>query len=205
MSCTKTKAINLLYPNNENHRKNISNIGFASLITDDVILYQRDLKSKKSLISNCVYEKENFKKIDAKTGKEYKEPLKAIHKANPLYQEFRIWQFIKRLKIIQLESKNNDEIVMNQDVTKSILTNIAKEKLFEFLNNREHITQSVLLKHLKLSEKDYKWNYEIDHKEPCNETRYNFIIRINRVKKDLWKTLLTPENEYLIWHFFYSA
>jgi len=200
-----TKAINLLYPNNENHRKNINNIGFASLITDDVILYQRDLKSKKSLISNCVYEKENFKKTDTKTGKEYQEPLKAIHKANPLYQEFRIWQFIKRLKIIQLESKNDDEIVMNQDVTKAILTNTAKEKLYEFLNNREHITQSVLLKHLKLSEKDYKWNYEIDHKEPCNETRYNFILRINRVKKDLWKTLLTPENEYLIWHFFYSV
>jgi len=199
------KAINLLYPNNESHRKSINNIGFASLITEDVILYQRDLKSKKSLISNCVYEKENYKKTDNKTGKEYQEPLKAIHKANPFYQEFRIWQFIKRLKIIKLETKVNDEVKINQDVTKLILSNEVKEKLFGFLNNRELITQSVLLKHLGLSEKEYKWNYEPEHKEPCNETRYNFILRINRVKKDLWKTLLTQENEYLIWHFFYSV
>lgn len=206
------KAINLLYPNNKNHRNILESylnsdevLPFSKLITDDVILYQRDLKSKKSLIANCVYEKENYTKIDRKTGNEYQDYLKGIHKANPLYQEFRIWQFIKRLKIIQLERNVNNEILINQDVSETILKNGVKEKLFEYLNNREFITQSVLLKHLGLSEKEYKWNFEKEHKEPCNETRYNFIIRLKRIKGFDWKTFLTTENEYRIWHFFYSV
>jgi len=206
------KAINLLYPHNDNHRKKLETylgsdnvLPFSKLISDDIILYQRDLKSKKSLITDCVYEKENYKKIDKKSGKEFQEPLKAIHKANPLYQEFRIWQFIKRLKIFQLETTEDEIVLLNQDVSKSIFTNEVKEKLFEFLNNREHITQSVLLKHLGLSEKEYKWNYEPEHKEPCNETRYNFILRLKRIKGFDWKSFLSPENEYRIWHFFYSV
>jgi len=206
------EAIKLLYPNNENHRNTLENylhsddiLPFSKLITEDVILYQRDLKSKKHLISNCHYEKENFKKIDKRTGKEYQEPLKGIHKNNPLYQEFRIWQFIKRLKIIQLDSNENNEVLINQDISKIILKNDVKEKLFEFLNNREFITQAVLLKYLGLSEKEYKWNFEKEHKEPCNETRYNFILRLKRIKGFDWRGFLTTENEYRIWHFFYSV
>jgi CRISPR-associated endonuclease Csn1 len=206
------KAIHLLYPNNENHRKKLENysysdkiLPFSKLITDDVILYQRDLKSKKSLITNCVYEKQNFSKIDKKTEKEYKEPLKAIHKANPLYQEFRIWQFIKRLKIIQLEGNLNNEVIINQDVSDTKLTKKVKITLFEYLNNRESVTQKQLFAHLKLSEGNFKWNYEKDHTEPCNETRYNFILRFKRIKGFDWKPFLTPENEYRIWHFFYSV
>lgn len=199
------KAIQLLYPNNESHRNTIKDLGFAQLITEDVILYQRDLKSKKSLIADCAYEKENFTKIDRKTGKAFQEPLKAIHKANPLYQEFRIWQFIKRLKIIQLETKENEEVFVNQDISKSILTKEAKENLFEYLNNKEFVTQPMLLKYLRLSEKEYKWNYDNEHKEPCNETRYNCILRLKRIKGFDWKRFLTSDTEYKIWHFFYSV
>jgi CRISPR-associated endonuclease Csn1 len=198
------KAIELLYPHNENHRNTLKELNFSSLITDDVILYQRDLKSKKSLIADCVYEKENFTKTDIKTGKEYKEPLKAIHKANPYYQEFRLWQFIKRLKILELEGRENDRVVINKDVSRRILTNEKKEELFTFLNNRESITQAILFKHLGISEKEFKWNYEKE-KEPCNETRYNFILRLKRVKGFDWKSFLTFDSEYRIWHFFYSV
>ena len=218
------KAIHLLYPNNENHRNKIKNIGFPNLITDDIILYQRDLKSKKSLITNCSYEKKNFTKINLKTGKEYQEPLKAIHKANPLFQEFRILQFINNLKIIELISKSdrNDEIVINKDITSSIFTETIKEKLFESLNNCESITQKQLFTIYnrikskdadKISVETHKWNYVIytddlkknEHKELCNETRYHFILRLKRIKNFDWETFLTPENEYRIWHFFYSV
>ncbi len=214
------KAIHLLYPNNENHRKLLEKysntkdiLPFSKLITDDVILYQRDLKSKKSLISNCAYEKQNFSKIDKKTNKEFREPLKAIHKANPIYQEFRIWQFIKRLKVIELEGILNDEVIINQDVSDAILTKEVKINLFEYLNNRESVTQKQLFAHLKLSDKKYKWNFQIytdeakknEFKEQCNETRYEFILRLKRIKNFPIKTFLTPENEYRIWHFFYSV
>lgn len=205
------KAINLLYPNNETHRKQLEKLllsddvlPFSELITNDVLLYQRDLKTKKSLIANCNYEK----RINNKTGEEIH--LKVVPKSNPYYQEFRIWQFIKRLKIYEKEGiHENGEAFINKNITNNILTSEVKEQLFEFLNNREFITQSILLKHLKEHLKkdpsDYKWNYEEDHKEPCNETRYNFILRMNRVEKGLYQKLLSPENEYRLWHFFYSV
>ncbi len=205
------KALTLLYPHNESRRNTLQKSEFQNLICDDVIFYQRDLKTKKSQITDCPYEKENFERTDKK-GNKYKQPLKAVHKSNPYYQEFRLWQFIKRLRIIQLEGKdNNGNLMFNQDVTKNVLGIDKREALFEFLNNRKEITQSALLKHLKLKTNEYKWNFESDHKEPCNETRYEFILRLKRIKEFPWNDFLSATdkkgntNEYLLWHFFYSV
>lgn len=205
------QAIKLLYPNNISHQKTISELDFNYLIKEDVLLYQRDLKSKKSLIADCVYERENYERTDEKTGKKYKNPLKAIHKANPLYQEFRLWQFIKRLKIIKKEEILNDEIKINLDVTAGLLTNSIKEELFAFLNDKESVTEKDILgflhkkyKELNINSETHKWNF-ISEKEPCNPTRYNFILRTKRIKGFDYRTFLTPENEYSLWHFFYSV
>ncbi|MFC5872419.1 type II CRISPR RNA-guided endonuclease Cas9 [Chryseobacterium arachidis] len=205
------QAIQLLYPNNLNHQKTIKDLDFNHLIKEDILLYQRDLKSKKSLIANCIYEKENFERTDEKTGKKYKNPLKAIHKANPLYQEFRLWQFIKRLKIIKKEEIVNEEIKLNVDVTSQLLTNELKEDLYAFLNDKENVTEKDILgflnkkyKDLDISTENYKWNFTSE-KEPCNPTRYNFILRTKRIKGFDYRTFLTSENEYNLWHFFYSV
>lgn len=205
------QAIQLLYPNNLNHQKTIKELDFNHLIKEDILLYQRDLKSKKSLIANCIYEKENFERTDEKTGKKYKKPLKAIHKANPFYQEFRLWQFIKRLKIIKKEEIVNEEIKINVDVTAQLLTTELKEELYAFLNDKENVTEKDILgfvnknyKDLKISAENYKWNFTSE-KEPCNPTRYNFILRTKRIKGFDYRAFLTPENEYNLWHFFYSV
>lgn len=205
------QAIQLLYPNNGSHQKAIKELDFNHLIKEDVLLYQRDLKSKKSLIANCVYEKENYVCTDEKTEKKYKNPLKAIHKANPLYQEFRLWQFIKRLKIIKKEGIDNEEIKINLDVTTQLLTSEIKEELYAFLNDKESATEKDILEFLNKKHKDldvntisYKWNFASE-KEPCNPTRYNFILRTKRIKDFDYRAFLTPENEYSLWHFFYSV
>ncbi|MDD2981862.1 MAG: HNH endonuclease domain-containing protein [Crocinitomicaceae bacterium] len=205
------QAIQLLYPNNSSHQKTIKELDFNHLIKEDVLLYQRDLKSKKSLIADCVYEKENYERTDEKTGKKYKNPLKAIHKANPLYQEFRLWQFIKRLKIIKKVDIVNEEIKINFDVTAQLLSDEIKEDLYSFLNDKESATEKDILGFLNKTHKDldiksehYKWNFASE-KEPCNPTRYNFILRTKQIKDFDYRTFLTPENEYSLWHFFYSV
>lgn len=205
------QAIQLLYPNNSSHQKTIKELDFNHLIKEDILLYQRDLKSKKSLIADCVYEKENYERTDEKTGKKYKNPLKAIHKANPLYQEFRLWQFIKRLKISKKEDIVNEEIKIDFDVTGQLLTIEIKEELYAFLNDKESVTEKDIFGFLNKKHKDldinavsYKWNFASE-KEPCNPTRYNFILRTKRIKGFDYKTFLTPENEYSLWHFFYSV
>ena len=215
------EALKMLYPNNETHRNSLASQDFTSLLGDDIIFYQRDLKPKKSLIANCKYEYVTYRK----EGKEIKQPLKCIAKSNPLYQEFRLWQFVKRLRIIQKEAENEQgERLINTDVSDSILTMPVKEALFEFINNRKEITQSAILKKLKLDENNYKWNFEEGHKEPCNETRYDFALRLKRIKGFDWEKFLKakslvhksrkvndantlvegPSNEYLLWNFFYS-
>ena len=205
------QAIQLLYPNNTNHQKIIKELDFNYLLKEDILLYQRDLKSKKSLIADCVYEKENFERTDEKTGKTYKNSLKAIHKANPLYQEFRLWQFIKRLKIIKREDIVNEQIKINLDVSSQLLTSELKEELYSFLNDKENVTEKDILGFLNKKHKDldikvenYKWNITSE-KEPCNSTRYNFILRTKRIKGFDYRTFLTSENEYSLWHFFYSV
>ena len=214
-------ALRMLYPNNEAHRNNMSKRDFTSLLGDDIIFYQRELKSKKSEIANCRYEYVTFKKDGIETIK----PLKCIAKSNPLFQEFRLWKFIKRLRIIQLESENElGEKLVNIDVSDKKLTMSVKEELFEWLNNKKEVTQSAILKRLKLDENNYAWNFEKDHKEPCNETRYDFVLRLKRIKGFDWNSFLNakskvhtpnnkkdstcivdgPSNEYLLWNFFYS-
>lgn len=74
------------------HKNNVANRGFVYLFMEDILFYQRPLKSKKSLIDNCPYEENQY--IDVTTGEIKKAPIKCIAKSHPLYQEFRLWQFI---------------------------------------------------------------------------------------------------------------
>lgn len=50
------QCIHALYINNVDYRNSITNRDFSYLLLDNIIFYQRPLKSKKSLISNCPYE-----------------------------------------------------------------------------------------------------------------------------------------------------
>ncbi len=215
-------ALKLLYPNNEIHRNTLSDKDFSHLLGDDIIFYQRDLKSKKSLIADCKYEYVKYRKDDV----EIKKHLKCIPVSNPLFQEFRLWKFIKNLRIFQKDTENDQgEKLVNLDVTDDKLTLSAKERLFEQLNNRKEISQSALLRLLGLDTSQYTWNYEESHIEPCNETRYDFVRRLKRIKGFDWEIFLSakskihaakheseddklidgPTNEYLLWHFFYSV
>src|SRR5665648_902535 len=80
-----------LYQNNEEHRKTLQNADYTKLFIDDIIFYQRPLKSKKSLISNCPYE---FRAFKNELGELKKESVKCIAKSHPLFQEFRLWHIL---------------------------------------------------------------------------------------------------------------
>lgn len=215
-------ALWMLYPNNENHRNALADQSFSNLLCDDIIFYQRDLKPQKSLIADCKFEYAKYQK----DGEEIKKPLKCIAKSNPFFQEFRLWHFIKNLRIFQKDTVNEQgEKLVNLDVTDDKLTLSTKERLFEKLNERKEISQSALLRLLGLDVAQYAWNYEESHVEPCNETRYDFVRRLKRIKGFDWETFLSakskihaakreseddklidgPTNEYLLWHFFYSV
>ena len=205
-------CIEELYPRNEAHQNNINQRDFTYLFVDDIIFYQRPLKSKKSTISDCQYEKRKYK--DKETGAWIDDPLKGISKSNPLYQEFRLWQFLSNLKIYQKEGIVDGKMALNLDVTTDLLPDENNWiELFDFLNTKREIEQHQLLKFFsdkKLipkqnkDESEYRWNYPEDKKYPCNETKAQFLSRFKNVVEKP-EEFLTSETEYHLWHIVYSV
>ncbi|HRH99588.1 MAG TPA: HNH endonuclease domain-containing protein [Saprospiraceae bacterium] len=186
-----------LYEVNEGHRKSLSGKDFSNLFLNDLIFYQRPLKSKKSLISNCKFEKRVF----LKNGEKCYEHLKCASKSHPLFQEFRIWQFLENLKIIRL----SDDV----DVTEQFLKSEEDwVKLFDWMNCRKDIDQKAFLKYsefqLKKEASLYRWSYiENDKSYPCNETRSAMLSRLEKAGID--QVFLSKEKEIELWHLLYSV
>ena len=198
------KCIEELYPNNGAHRNNIAKPDFANLFINDILFYQRPLKSKKSLISDCPYES-HFDKDGNKHS------LKCIAKSNPLFQEFRLWQFVQNLRIYQREKNVDGKLQTDLNVTDEFLK--TKEdcvKLFDWLNDRASIKQDTLLnlyfKFKKEKGKDqypYRWSYVEDKEYPCNETRATMLGGLTKCSIDAG--FLTREKEMSLWHILYSV
>ena len=194
-----------LYKNNQQHQEYLLKKDMKYLLLDDLIFYQRPLKSKKSLIADCPYEvyKYNYKQ----TGKKEQKKIKCIAKSNPYYQEFRLWQFISNIHLFNVTD--------GKDVTSEYLkTKEDYVRLFTYLNDRKEIKQETLLKgFLKLkketigSEKIYpiRWNYIEDANKsyPCNTTRHELLLAFDRA--GIQRELLNVEGrEYRLWHLLYS-
>ena len=189
-------CIEELYPNNEPHRNNIAKIGFTNFFINDILFYQRPLKTKKSLISDCPYESHK-----GKDGKEY--PVKCIAKSNPLFQEFRLWQFIQNLRIYPLDEINHKTQQLELFSAPRIDVSEKASKLFDYLNDKEDVTQSAILKFFNAPSDKYCWNYPADKKYQGNETRAKILKRLKNA--GIPADFLTKEKEYALWHILYSV
>ncbi|MBI9068458.1 MAG: type II CRISPR RNA-guided endonuclease Cas9 [Salinivirgaceae bacterium] len=204
-----------LYPRNEAHQNNIKGKGFKYLFLNDIIFYQRPLKSKKSSIACCTYETRTFKKtIEEKVKgsvtqveKLITEGIKAIPKSNPLFQEFRLWQFISNLRIYKKDVRDDT------DVTGELLPDENDwVDLFDFLFERKEVEQKNILDYFarknliaKTDKENYRWNYVEDKKYPCNETHTQFLSRLKKVKGIEPDVFFTPAVEIKLWHIIYSV
>lgn len=198
-----------LYRSNEAHQIQLSKKDFIHLFLNDIIFYQRPLKSKKSEIGNCSLESKHFKTTD-EYGNQYlkKEFLKVIPKSHPLFQEFRIWQWLGNLRIYTHED--------NCDVTQNFLPNREDIGIvFDMLNEIKEINQERLLKILvektglkgKTLNKEiakYRWNYVEDKIYSLNETRTLLNSKLKKVEK-VTDEFLTIEKEIQLWHIIFSV
>lgn len=195
-----------LYRNNLAHQHNLQGKDFVHIFLNDIIFYQRPLRSKKSLISNCSLEFHKFKDTHGNYQIKY---LKSIPKSNPIYQEFRIWQWMHNLAIYRKEDDNNP-------VTAEFLKSVEDwEQLFDFLNSRKEVEQKSLIKYLlernglkgkKLTAEveKYRWNYVEDKSYPCNETKALITNHLSRME-NIPSGFLTSEVEQRIWHLVFSV
>lgn len=238
-----------LYRNNEDRQLALSKRDFVHLFVEDILFYQRPLRSQKSAIGTCLLEyrehkvyllneegnrikDENGRYIFKKDtdGKDVKEKkyLKVIPKSHPLYQEFRVWQWLSNLKIYRKE----DDV----DVTSEILKNTDDiVSLFDFLMTQKEVGHKDILKYLLasiLKEKyptaktaafnkeldkeiaKYRWNYVFDDskekeeekskKYPCNATGYEIRGRLKKVE-NVPTGFPNADAEHHLWHIIYSV
>lgn len=194
-----------LYKNNKVHRQSLLSKDTKHLLLNDILFYQRPLKSQKSSIGSCPLE---FRYSKNKEGEELVRPIKVISKSNPYFQEFRLLQWLQNLSIYRKE----DDINVTQDF---FTANCDWENLFYFLNNKKEIEQKPLLKFLLEQQgfkgkslttetEKYRWNYVEDKKYPCNETRSLISSRLEKVN-NLPEGFLNHEREMDLWHIIYSV
>jgi CRISPR-associated endonuclease Csn1 len=198
-------CIKELYAKNIAHQDSLRKKDLIYMLVEDLLFYQRPLKSKKSLIDNCPYE--SYQYVDKETGEIKIQHIKCIAKSNPYFQEFRLWQFIQNLRVF----KRGD--INDEDVTEEYLKNEEDYiKLYKFLNDKDKIKQDVFLKDfLKIKKpkgKDAKyplrWNYVEDKDYPCNTTRHALLNALKKAEIDT-AIIDNKDEEYRLWHLLYSV
>ena len=205
------ECIGILYQQNDEHKRNIAKRDFVYLFVDDILFYQRPLKSKISLIDNCPYEENEY--VDRKTGKTEKAPVKCIAKSHPLFQEFRLWQFVGNIRIYQREKEVDGRLKTDVDVTNEFLkTEDDYVALFEWLNDKKDISQKSLLAYhsfgIKKIADRYRWNYVEDKSYPCNDTRstiLKYLANAGISKPGEWLDEEKEGKEEKLWHLLYSV
>lgn len=199
-----------LYRHNISHQNFLSIKDIVHLLLNDIIFYQRPLRSQKSTIGNCPLEFKTFEKDGEKKTVFYK----VAPKSHPLFQQFRLLQWIANLKIIR---RSDDE-----DVSSYFLGSHEKMKaLFDYLMNQNEVDCAKLMtfflssegykgKELRSEVAKYRWNYVFDSETgesksyPANTTRSEFLKRLAKVEAfDL--SQYTEQFEESLWHLIYSV
>jgi len=125
-------------------------------IRNEVIYYQRPLKSQKGLVSVCDFEGFWTKK----EGKEYFVGPKVAPKSSPLFQLAKMWENINNIKI---SSRSGGDVV---------LTSKQKWALFEHIDNNEKLTQTDMLKILNLKKENCYVNKQLAKGLQGNVTKF---------------------------------
>ena len=207
-----------LYPHNESHRESIKTTDFTRFFVDDILFYQRPLKSKKYLIANCPYEFHQY--VDKETGEIKKSPLKCVARSNPYYQEYRLWGYIQNLRIIQKEKEelvdDNNLFERNKtkrtsfevDVTSTFFPDMETyARFFDWASDRDEFTMDAFFKDfLHLDKKaigNYQWNYADDVKIKGNSTRAALLKNLDKLA--IPHDFLSFQRLYHLWQLLYSV
>lgn len=118
-------------------------------IRDIIIFYQRSLKSQKGLVAFCEFESRQIEVVV--DGKQKKKTVgsKVCPKSSPLFQEFKIWQILNNIEVVEKMTKSSR--YLNQE---------EKEILFQELSIRDKMPKAEALRLLYKNYKELDLNYK---------------------------------------------
>lgn len=111
-------------------------------LRNEIIFYQRKLKSCKHLVSICDFEKREY---ENKEGKIVFGGPKVAPKSSPLFQICKIWEEVNN---ITLKNRKNDELYITLEQRKAMV---------DFLDTHEKLTLKDLYSILGISKQDGWW------------------------------------------------
>jgi CRISPR-associated endonuclease Csn1 len=114
---------------------------FITHLRDEIIYYQRKLKSQKGLISICEFEGFFVHVKDNSDNKFFVGP-RVSPKSSPLFQVCKIWESVNN---ITLQNRKGEQFSIERD---------KKIKIFEYLNNNERLSLPELYRILELKKED---------------------------------------------------
>lgn len=171
----------LLYENNRERQQVLIKRGLRYVFEQDIIYYQRPLKSQKDSIGFCRFEPDK----------------RVIPISHPLFQEFRVFDLVNNLRVY--DRKNNDctAIYLSADV---------REELIRKLNEQQSITVTALRKML-LGGATVS-GLRLSLREEQREVKGNqTLVRIAKALEDDDRAdaLLNDASKLeLVWHILYS-
>lgn len=112
-------------------------------LRNNIIFYQRNLKSCKYLVSLCEFEKAEY---TSKYGGKVVAGPKVAAKSNPLFQLDKIWESVNN---ISLYNKSGDELFITLE---------QKQQIVSYLNTNEVLKIGQLFKILGVSRKEWSAN-----------------------------------------------
>lgn len=186
-------------------------------LRDEIIYYQRKLKSQKGLVSVCEFEGFYMKKKEDGKEKEYFVGPKVAPRSSPVFQVSKLWETINN---ITLKNKRNEAFIISPE---------KKQELFSYLDANEKLSEAELLKILGLKKSDgWYGNKQIGKGLQGNLTKVellkhlstdsplfqlDFVIQnYNHIDKETGeiqnRKIVSPEIEnqslYQLWHTIYS-
>lgn len=126
-------------------------------IRDEIIFYQRPLKSCKHLVSLCEFEKRSY--VNAAGEKVFSGP-RVAPRTSPLFQVCRLWESINHIVV---KTRRNEEIEISLDQKKQIL---------KFLNEHEKLKAGNLLEILGLTKSECRLGDQFKAGIQGNKTRF---------------------------------
>lgn len=187
-NCSKEKLItivNYLYPGKSDTQNKLRveaiEGGLKYIIKEQVIYFQRPLKSQTELINKCQFEKEE----------------KVIPTSHPLFQEFRCWKQINQLYI------RSKEGIYNERKGKTIykyadryLTNEQKNEIYLKLQNQKQVGFSDVAKvvDLKNDKTEYLNGLNVKAKLKGCDTG----IAIKKILGDVYNTIIKQDKEIVL-------
>lgn len=188
------KILKLVIPNNIPLRNQWINKNFRLFLRNYVIYFQRPLKSKKSSIGLCRFEKGIIRKdpttgIDKVVRKPYVAPI-----SSPWAQELKVWQTIAHLNL-----RNS----VNEDFP---LTEHEKELLYSELLDKPKLTSKEIVKLLKGERKEIVTTSLPEGVDLVGNNTYHqlrkALVSVSCPNTDIIKDI---EEQFRIWHLLYSV